>query len=55
MKACTLRLAAFLATIGLVAQSAVASPSSLNDPLLDRLVGHAAHSSEIELRKSWMI
>jgi hypothetical protein len=39
MKTCTLRLATLLATIGLVAQSAVAAPSSLNDPLLDRLVG----------------
>ena len=39
MKSCTLRLAAFLAAIGWVGQSTLAAPSSLNDPLLDRLVG----------------
>jgi hypothetical protein len=33
------RLAAVLATIGVFVQSAVAGPSSLNDPLLDHLVG----------------
>ena len=39
MKIHTLRLAALLATIGLIAQSAAAAASSLNDPLLDRLIG----------------
>jgi hypothetical protein len=39
MKACALRLAALVATIGLVSQSTVAASSSLNDPLLDRLIG----------------
>ncbi|MGO9934824.1 MAG: hypothetical protein ACLPV8_23825 [Steroidobacteraceae bacterium] len=34
-----MRLAALLAAIGLVAHSTVAAPSSLNDPLLDRLIG----------------
>jgi hypothetical protein len=35
----SLRLAALFATIGLFVQSAVAGPSSLNDPLLEHLVG----------------
>jgi hypothetical protein len=39
MKTYTLRLAALLATIGLFAQSTLAAPSSLNAPLLDRLIG----------------
>jgi hypothetical protein len=39
MKTYTLRMAALAATIGLFAQSTAAAPSSLNAPLLDRLVG----------------
>ena len=35
----TLYPAALVATFSLIAQSAVAAPLSLNDPLLDRLVG----------------
>jgi hypothetical protein len=35
----SLRLAALFGTIGLLVQSAVAAASSLNDPLLDQLVG----------------
>jgi hypothetical protein len=38
LKICILRLAALVATIGLIAQT-TAAPSSLNDPLLDRLIG----------------
>jgi hypothetical protein len=32
-------LAALVMTIGLIAQTTVAAPSSLNDLLLDRLIG----------------
>jgi len=39
MNTCALRLSALIAIIGLVAQSTVAAPSSLHDPLLDRLLG----------------
>jgi hypothetical protein len=39
MNRCTLALSASIAAIGLIAHSTVAAPSSLNDPLLDRLIG----------------
>jgi hypothetical protein len=39
MKTCTLLLSVLAATIGLVAQNSLAAVSSLNDPLLDRLIG----------------
>jgi hypothetical protein len=34
-----LYLVVLVATIGLVARSSVAAPSSINDPLLDHLIG----------------
>src|SRR5271155_2842311 len=47
----TLALSATIAAIGLVAQSRGAAPSSLNDPLLDRLIGAWVLRGEIAGRQ----
>jgi len=51
MNRSTLALSATIAAIGLVVQSRVAAPSSLNDPLLDRLLGAWVLRGEIAGRQ----